>query len=80
MGVQGFAARDFPVLRTAETGSWLGAAFQGRGIGTRMRQAICAFLFDELGATQISSAAFVDNAAFARRQPEGRLSQRRDGA
>ncbi len=62
VGVQGFTARDFAVLRTAETGSWLGAAFQGRGIGTRMRQAICAFLFDVLGATQISSAAFVDNA------------------
>jgi len=63
VGIQGFAARDFPVLRTAETGSWLGAAFQGHGIGTRMRQAICAFLFDVLGATQITSAAFVDNPA-----------------
>jgi len=28
-----------------------------------MRQAICAFLFDVLGATQITSAAFVDNPA-----------------
>ena len=63
VGVQGFAARDFPVLRTAETGSWLGAAFQGHGIGTRMRQAVCAFLFDVLGATQVSSAAYVDNPA-----------------
>jgi RimJ/RimL family protein N-acetyltransferase len=51
------------VLRSAETGSWLGSAFQGHGIGTRMRQAVCAFLFDVLGATQISSAAFVDNPA-----------------
>jgi RimJ/RimL family protein N-acetyltransferase len=63
VGVQGFAARDFPILRTAETGSWLGAAFQGHGIGTRMRQAVCAFLFDVLGATQVCSAAYVDNPA-----------------
>ena len=68
VGVQGFAARDFPILRTAETGSWLGAAFQGHGIGTRMRQAVCAFLFDVLGATQVCSAAYVDNPA----RPTGR--------
>jgi RimJ/RimL family protein N-acetyltransferase len=63
IGVQGFAGRDYPVVRTVETGSWLVAAVQGQGLGTRMRQAICAFLFDHLGAAEITSAAFLDNPA-----------------
>jgi RimJ/RimL family protein N-acetyltransferase len=63
VGVQGLHARDFPVTRTAETGSWLGLGHQSRGIGTRMRQAVCAYAFDELGAQEVTSAAFVDNPA-----------------
>src|SRR5829696_10465356 len=46
VGTQGLHASDFAVTRTGETGSWLGRTFQGRGIGTRMRRAICAFAFD----------------------------------
>lgn len=63
VGCQGFATRDFLVTRTGETGSWLGEAFQGQGIGTEMRKAICAFVFDHLEALQITSGAFVDNPA-----------------
>ena len=63
VGTQGLHARDFPVTRTAETGSWLGRVHQGRGIGTRMRQAVCAYAFDHLGATEITSGAFLDNPA-----------------
>ncbi|MDN5771658.1 MAG: GNAT family N-acetyltransferase [Microlunatus sp.] len=63
VGVQGLYTRDFAVVRTAETGSWLGRAYQGHGIGTRMRRAVCAFAFDELGAQEVTSAAFVDNPA-----------------
>jgi len=63
VGVQGFATTDYLVVRTGETGSWLGQAFQGRGIGTAMRQAMCAFLFDHLDAEEITSAAFIDNPA-----------------
>jgi RimJ/RimL family protein N-acetyltransferase len=63
VGSQGFRARDFLVTRTGETGSWLGRAYQGRGIGTLMRQAICVTLFDHLGAEEITSAAFLDNPA-----------------
>ncbi|QGN33101.1 GNAT family N-acetyltransferase [Microlunatus sp. Gsoil 973] len=63
VGIQGFSAQDFAVTRTGETGSWLARRFHGRGIGTRMRRAICAFLFDELGATEITSGAFTDNPA-----------------
>jgi RimJ/RimL family protein N-acetyltransferase len=60
-GVQGLHARDFALTRTVETGSWLGRSFQGRGTGTRMRQAACAFAFDTLGAVEVTSAAFLDN-------------------
>ncbi|MEV8215048.1 GNAT family protein [Leifsonia sp. NPDC077715] len=52
VGIQGIGTRDYPITRTGETGSWLGLAHHGRGIGTRMRQAICAFVFDELGASR----------------------------
>lgn len=61
VGSQGFGARDYLVTRTGETGSWLGQAHQGRGIGTRMRQAMCAFVFDHLDAVEITSGAFLDN-------------------
>lgn len=63
VGVQGVATSDFLTFRYGETGSWLGSGFQGRGIGTAMRQALCAFLFDHLDFAEITSAAFVDNAA-----------------
>src|SRR2546430_2542326 len=36
VGVQGMVTRDYLVTRCAETGSWLGRGFQGRGIGTAM--------------------------------------------
>jgi RimJ/RimL family protein N-acetyltransferase len=63
VGTQGFTTTDYLVTRTGETGSWLGREHQGRGIGTRMRQAMCAFLFDCLEAQEITSGAFVDNPA-----------------
>ena len=63
VGTQGFTTSDYLVTRTGETGSWLGQAHQGRGIGTRMRQAMCAFLFDCLDAQVITSGAFLDNPA-----------------
>ncbi|UJP11056.1 GNAT family N-acetyltransferase [Microbacterium sp. KUDC0406] len=63
VGTQGFTTHDYLVTRTGETGSWLGLAHHDRGIGTRMRQAICAFVFDHLDAEEITSAAFADNPA-----------------
>jgi RimJ/RimL family protein N-acetyltransferase len=63
VGVQGCYAKDYLVVRTGETGSWLARAWQGRGIGTLMRQAICALLFDHLDAQEVTSAAFLDNPA-----------------
>ena len=63
VGSQALEADRFLVTRTAETGSWLGAHYQGRGIGTAMRQAICALAFDHLGAAEVTSGAFADNPA-----------------
>lgn len=63
VGCQGFITRDYLVTRSGETGSWLNRRFQGRGIGTAMRQVICAFVFDHLDAEFITSSAFADNQA-----------------
>ena len=63
VGSQGFSTHDYLVTRTGETGSWLGLRYHGRGIGTRMRQAICALVFDHLDAAQVTSGAFLDNPA-----------------
>jgi RimJ/RimL family protein N-acetyltransferase len=63
VGCQGFGTSGYLVTRTGETGSWLGRQFHGRGIGTAMRRAICAFVFDHLDAEQVTSAAFTDNPA-----------------
>ncbi|QIK76976.1 GNAT family N-acetyltransferase [Nocardioides piscis] len=63
VGVQGFSTSDYRVTRTGETGSWLGLAHQGKGIGTLMRQTLCAFLFEHLEAEEITSGAFTDNPA-----------------
>jgi RimJ/RimL family protein N-acetyltransferase len=63
VGMQSIGSVDFAVTRTAETGSWLGRRFQGRGIGTRMRRVVCAFAFDGLNAAEVTSSAFLDNPA-----------------
>jgi RimJ/RimL family protein N-acetyltransferase len=63
VGVQGMRATNYSVVRSGETGSWLGRRFQGRGIGTWMRQVFCAFVFDYLDGEEITSAAFRDNPA-----------------
>jgi RimJ/RimL family protein N-acetyltransferase len=65
-GVQDLSARDFPALRTVITGSWLGQAFQGRGIGRLMRQAVLALAFDHLGAEVAESEALLTNPASSR--------------
>jgi RimJ/RimL family protein N-acetyltransferase len=63
VGSQGFSTKDYLVIRGGETGSWLSRRFQGKGIGTAMRQVICAFAFDHLDAEHITSTAFEDNAS-----------------
>lgn len=65
VGTQGIDAKQFPVLRTVSTGSWLGREFQGHGIGKEMRSAVLGFAFDHLDAYWAVSGAFVDNPASA---------------
>ena len=61
IGAQSIHAKRFAVYRTVDTGSWLGRAWQGRGLGTEMREAVLGFAFDGLGAHYAESGAFVDN-------------------
>lgn len=63
VGEQSIFATDYLIHRTAETGSWLSRRAQGSGIGTIMRQVLCAFAFDHLDAAYLTSTAFTDNAA-----------------
>jgi RimJ/RimL family protein N-acetyltransferase len=66
VGTQDIAARDFAVVREVSTGSWLGRAHQGQGIGTQMRAAVLALAFAGLDAQSATSAAFLDNPASLR--------------
>ena len=62
VGTQGMAARDFSIVRSVETGSWLGRRFQGKGIGKEMRSAMVHLAFDGLGALVATSVFWHDNA------------------
>jgi RimJ/RimL family protein N-acetyltransferase len=66
IGSQGIGGTNFPTMREASTGSWLGRRFQGQGYGIEMRAAILHFGFEALGATSLLSAAFSDNVASRR--------------
>jgi RimJ/RimL family protein N-acetyltransferase len=65
IGSQSIHAQRFEVLRTVDTGSWLGREYQGRGFGREMRAAVLGFAFDGLGARIALTEAFLDNAASA---------------
>ena len=63
IGMQGVFARDFPTLRAVSSGSWLGRAYQGRGLGKEMRGAVLHLAFAGLGAEVALTEAFTDNLA-----------------
>lgn len=63
VGTQGISARDFAVCREVSTGSWLGRAHQGRGLGTEMRAAVLHLAFAGLGAQHAVSGALDHNTA-----------------
>ena len=63
IGSQGIGADGFPIHRTVHTGSWLGRAYQGRGLGKEMRAAVLGFAFDGLRARVAETSALLDNAA-----------------
>ena len=60
-GCQDAFAKDFAVTKQFETGSWLGLAHQGKGIGTEMRAAILHLGFAGLGADRAVTGAWEDN-------------------
>jgi RimJ/RimL family protein N-acetyltransferase len=61
IGSQGMRGKDFPTHREVDTGSWLGHAFQGRGIGTEMRTALLELAFRMLGAEAALSGSVFGN-------------------
>ena len=61
IGAQALRATSFAETRTVDTGSWLGRAWQGRGLGTEMRTAALTFAFDHLGARRATSGAIERN-------------------
>lgn len=63
VGMQAMEATDFGIGRTVATGSWLGRAHQGRGLGKEMRAAVLHLAFAGLGAQRAETAAFADNSA-----------------
>ena len=63
VGTQSMMTSSWSGTRTFETGSWLGLAHQGRGLGKEMRVAILHLAFDGFGAMRCVTAAHDDNAA-----------------
>lgn len=61
VGVQSLMAVNFAESRSVKTGSWLGLAHQGKGIGKEMRTAILHFAFEGLEAIEALSGGFPDN-------------------
>jgi RimJ/RimL family protein N-acetyltransferase len=66
IGTQGVEARDFRRERTVETGSWIGAAYQGKGYGTEQRAAVLDLVFRGLDARTAISGALFSNIASQR--------------
>ncbi|MCB1016310.1 MAG: GNAT family N-acetyltransferase [Acidimicrobiales bacterium] len=61
VGAQDLLGDDFARSRTVSTGSWLGRAHQGRGIGKEMRAAVLHLAFAGLGAERAETSAWHDN-------------------
>lgn len=61
IGTTNLDAKDFPLLRTVTTGSWLGIESQRRGYGKELRRATLALAFDGLGTEVATTAAWHDN-------------------
>ena len=62
-GIQDVFAKQFRALRSFETGSWLGLAHQGKGIGKEMRAAVLHLGFAGLGGQVAITGAWHDNLA-----------------
>lgn len=85
IGTQLLYADEFHTTREVGTGSWLGLAHQGRGLGTEARAAVLLFAFDHLDACQARTTSWADNRASQRinaklgYQPDGSKRETRRG-
>ena len=61
-GAQDLRGPAFAQDRVVSSGSWLGRAYQGRGLGKEMRAAMLHLAFGGLGAVRADSGAWDDNA------------------
>jgi RimJ/RimL family protein N-acetyltransferase len=61
VGSQGMGAEHFSSRRVVGTGSWLGHAYQGRGMGAEMRAAVLELAFRGLGAVAATSGHLEGN-------------------
>jgi RimJ/RimL family protein N-acetyltransferase len=66
VGTQALFAKRFAETRHVGTGSWLGRAYQRRGIGTEMRAAVLELAFRGLGARETESDWLAGNEASRR--------------
>jgi len=66
IGSQGVEAEDFATSREVQTGSWLGAPYQRKGLGTEQRAAVLELAFNGLGAATALSGSHVHNIASQR--------------
>lgn len=85
VGMQEMRSTDFGRSGTVLTGSWLGLAHQGQGLGKEMRSAVLHLAFAGLGARRAETEAWHDNAAsigvtraLGYRPNGDRMAQRRD--
>jgi len=66
IGNQTLAAKEeFAVTREVSTGSWIGRAYQGQGLGKEMRAAVVHLAFAGLGAEYATSGSYDGNHASA---------------
>jgi RimJ/RimL family protein N-acetyltransferase len=66
VGTQGLLAERFAEQPVVNTGSWLGRAYQRRGIGAEMRAAVLELAFGGLGARRAESSWLDGNDASRR--------------
>ncbi|WP_026932095.1 GNAT family N-acetyltransferase [Glycomyces tenuis] len=77
IGVQDIKGLQFAITREVSTGSWIGRAHQGKGLGKEMRAAVLHLAFAELGADYATSGSYEGNDASA--GVSRRLGYREDG-
>jgi RimJ/RimL family protein N-acetyltransferase len=78
VGSQGLRATQFATDRSVETGSWLGTASQGRGLGTEMRAAVLELAFTRLGA-RVARSGWLESGAAQSASVSARLGYREVG-